>query len=374
MASAGVWRVMFRPVGLAVLLTACGGATATHAPVAPITRNAAPVRLPAPPAPSASRRPPESVACTWRQKIFGFDIRWSLHAGASGPVYAILAPKTTESKEELFNVVAMLPSDGGDLHVKVSHGGVELEGWVSPSDAPLYARTFMKFGGFVYATGGARLEVQPTAGGLSVLPTDTRRAKLAHIKPRAVSCTDLSLRPGDYESLESLHLPSERTLVDLRHGEVELRLEPGGATVATFDSKPPDDDEAVLVASQGSERRIAWMLGDVWLVGWVSSAVVRPHHADTDDSPASFVTNAPQTPVAVEPPPGLVSVCSRDVRIDAEVGGLRTHVGSVKAGTHIGLGAKLGDAREVNLPPGIGVTPAAKLVASTTELASCTPL
>jgi hypothetical protein len=69
---------------------------------------------------------------------------------------------------------------------------------------------------------------------------------------------------------------------------------------------------------------------------------------------------------------GTPTRCPGDVQVDARVGGDRTHVGRVRAGTVFGLGPVDGEIRELHLET-MGLTPAAgvTLVGWAADLASC---
>jgi hypothetical protein len=177
---------------------------------------------------------------------------------------------------------------------------------------------------------------------------------------------------ADFNALEAFHLPFARDFVGVAPGAVDLFDAPGGARVATIHSTP-ENSGAVVIASRGGYRRIAWLEGDLWLVGWLPPKFVRPHHERDREPPVLAMDPSYKDPKeAADEIRGAPTVCGGDVPFDAQVGGQRVHVGRVRAGSLFGLGPAAAGVREVHLEAfGLAPVPDAKLVTSSKDLAGC---
>ena len=350
--------VLLLPVLSATAGFACGGdepppktpdqattATATRpAPAPPETSTPAPA-LPAAVEIPAALPAPARVACSltaanWVQSTL--RLRFDASGEAFASVGKVASVKVT---------VPAGPSSQG-YFVEVDAGTVVLKAQAKDADLKLYPSLGTALKGFVAPRPGAALrwtKGEPDSltfdvelDGSRVVPADK---DFAESRP----CSFFSLTPKDFDPLK-ITGNEPRKRAGLKTGKIDLKKELSGGVFATLtaDEKSP---YAYVLATSGSQKRVAWPVGEALVFGWIPAL-------SAPDQPEPLTAGEWSKPA----PPAVLGArdtsvgtwknakCTEELPLVAEVDGKRQTVGTIRANKAFQLGPDQNGWRGVAFP------------------------
>ncbi len=308
--------------------------TATPSPALPVAVEI-PAALPAP-----ARVACNLAAATWVQSTL--KLRFDPSSEAFASVGKVASVKVT---------VPAGPSSLG-YFVEVDAGSVVLKAQAKDTDLKLYPALGTALKGFVAPRPGAGLrwsKGEPDAltfdvelDGARVVPADK---DYSETRP----CSFFSLAPKDFDPLKVTgNEPRKRA--GLKTGKIDLKKELNGGVFATLtaDEKSP---YAYVLATSGSQKRVAWPVGDALVFGWVPAASApdqaEPLSAGEWSKPAPPATlGARDTSVAT----WQNAKCTEELPLVAEVDGKRQTVGTIRPNKPFQLGPDQNGWRGVAFP------------------------
>ncbi|MBK7579584.1 MAG: hypothetical protein IPI67_05185 [Myxococcales bacterium] len=309
--------------GLALGLTAACAAErgpAHRAPVGPRLEipAAASAGPPAPAAPAPSQALPEvlepaATACRFNAKSWGFE-SLRLADGETGFATAYAAP-----------VEIFVPPGAPHTSVAViDDGEVVLKGVVPAGELLLYAKKATALGGFLVPKFHVPLRWMGGAAGKLRVGVDAKsRLASPEVVEDDIACAELDLLAASFSARELItkraHLPEK------------LVLRQGAALTTAIGETPPasllSGLRAEVLETQRGSSRILIDAASFILFGWVDSA---------DLGPAPPVNQFGRLGGRHRTRLPMISggqTCARDLSLIAEVGEVRSRVGSLRAGT-----------------------------------------
>jgi hypothetical protein len=266
------------------------------------------------------------------------------------------------------------PSSQG-YYVEVDAGVVVLRGQAKDTDVKLYPVLGTALKGFVAPRPGAGLRwtkgetdsltFDVELDGSRVVPADK---DFGESRP----CSFFSLSPKDFDPLKVTgNEPRKRAA--LKTGKHELKKELSGGVFATLvaDEKSP---YAYVLATSGSQKRIAWPVGEAMVFGWVPAASA-PDQAEPLVA-GEWAKGAP--PAAIVARDTSVASwknakCTDELPLVAEVDGRRQTVGSIRPNKAFQIGPDQNGWRGVAFPTAdVLATDRAKLWIPSSKTVSCT--
>ena len=273
---------------------------------------------------------PAPVACTFRAKEMSAEIRLEL---APGVPYLEL---DRFDEIEMSIPVAAAPARVG---VKLKKGRISLEGLVPPamtwlqSQRPLLlGQVFVPSTWFVFhwadaAAGEIEIEATLTPATLKEVTGVDRRLRAR------LRCDELGLEAGKFEELDAVGGKGLNEDARLRPGApVPVSVTPGGPPVARLIPR-----RAVSEATTVMERRPGWtrinaiLADDLYLVGWVPAASVRPP-PKVPEIASIFGRDPPRVGEGELQRP---FACDHDIPLAAEAKAQRRLVGTLGAGVRM---------------------------------------
>ncbi|NUO53549.1 MAG: hypothetical protein HOV80_32255 [Polyangiaceae bacterium] len=233
-------------------------------------------------------------------------------------------------------ITVRLESDGV-MAVTLDAGGITLSGFADPDETPLYPAAPLVLAGTVVPLGWADLRFAgagPEGIEISLapdaLPAFVTGLDEAPLKGTA-RCEALTLSPGAFPVAAAIGRPVLG--VKLLEGEAVL-LGPSPQGDAGLTLWPdPDDRPSVHVLERGiGKTRIAWVLDEAVLVGWVDDE----HLVATEARPRVPVPHRTSSVAPTVRAPTRLS-CPKPVPVMAEVDGAARFIGHVDAGRVLGI-------------------------------------
>lgn len=253
-------------------------------------------------------------------------------------VQLALAPKGKPFAEvSRARTISVRLEGDGVMAVTLDAGGITLSGFADPEETPLYpAAPFVLAGTVIplgwselrFAGAGAeRVEISLSPDALPSFVTGLDEAPLRG----DARCESLTLSPGGFSV--SSAIPRPVLGVKVLEGEaVLLARSPRGEPALTL-WPDPDDPPSVHVLERGiGQTRIAWVLDESVLVGWVDDE----HLVATEARPRVPVPHRTSTVAPMVRAPTRLS-CPKPVPVMAYVDGAARFIGHVDAGRVLGI-------------------------------------
>lgn len=260
--------------------------------------------------------------------------------------------------------------------------GVQLRARVPAAELELWSKRPRLFGGYYGVLPGRAVMIWESArrGLLALRPrVDPRVTPAQAMTPVKVRCEELSLEPtGDGELDMGVWLGAPRTFFDTRwrgQRRVPLSLRPGAAPAAFLDTRPESErtsenedtesesgelqpESVSILASAGSQRRIAYWVQSAVVIGWVASDALEPALEPGSPWPTSSSFGDPNAPIEpfgsddptrARAPDERESSCAWSSPLALETAGVWRSVGTLTSGIPLSVGARRDGLREVRL-------------------------
>ncbi|MFO0550365.1 MAG: hypothetical protein U0271_18365 [Polyangiaceae bacterium] len=321
----------WRAVALA-LCVGCGPAKedAARAPTSSVTMTSPSIAS----ASSTPEPPPRApVVCTLRDKTLpelGFTLRVDDAAAPFADttptgVLGILRPQ--QSTE--VSIAASHPGPPPTLGLHLESTALALDGRADTASIALYAAKPMVLGGMIIPTDRLTL-VEASADGVTVEPKLGATIALAAPVRARVPCADLRLRSPTFDGLVDLPAKPQRRAGLRAKKTVSLGVEIGGGGIAARIT-PISDTAVEVLETRGRATRIAYF-DLAWIFGWVATSELGP--APQEDTATRRACDEGVMGAPDREPLDRVA-CPKDVPLLAEVGGVRSVVGRVRANAHL---------------------------------------
>jgi hypothetical protein len=333
------------------LLVACGGSD--PAPQVPVTAppptsaapQLAPVQAPVATAPAidvvsvpAPIATLGKIACVYTSDMPGAV---PLRLSTAGAPFASL----TNSKSVKFSLAAGSGNEGAFVEADV--GAAVLRGRVSEASFSLYPQSPSVVKGFLVPESDTAVKLVKTdvdtvvfAPVFAAERLTTADTDLTESRP----CAFFALTRKTFDALPATGADPRGT-VALRPGKVELKKELNGGVVATL-TTTDRSPMAQLLATSGTQKRIAWSSGGALVFGWVPSKSILEVGGIAGGVGAGGTQ--PWTN------PGIAAwtrvKCTEDLPLVGEVGKERSVVGTIKKGKFFQIGPDLQGWRGVAFP------------------------
>jgi hypothetical protein len=223
-------------------------------------------------------------------------------------------------------------ASGGRIRVRTS-GGVRIDGFVDPSDLPLYTGSEVAVvQGHLWIAQGQRIAFSAASNGVTVEASVT--GPVTQTFRVTAPCAALSLEkrprvPWDVPGNGRGYLP--------QRGSLELRDQPGGAVIQTLHTEPGSAGTLLWsTETQGGYVHVVYH-EDIVIDAWVSSSDVTPlKQGETMDrlAPPSSVTGSARLSLSGQP---TLVRAQKDVPLRLKPEEAAKPVGSIETGGEVYL-------------------------------------